>query len=73
MRAAPTAAETGMLVYATLHTNDAAQSIDRIIDVFPVEEQAQVRAMLAESLSGVLSRCCSSGASRRGASPRPSS
>jgi twitching motility protein PilT len=56
MRAALTAAETGMLVYATLHTNDAAQSIDRIIDVFPVEEQAQVRAMLAESLSGVLSQ-----------------
>ncbi len=56
MRAALSAAETGMLVYATLHTNDAAQSVDRIIDVFPVEEQAQARTMLAESLAGVLSQ-----------------
>ena len=56
MRAALTAAETGMLVYATLHTNDAAQSVDRIVDVFPVAEQAQVRAMLAESLTGVISQ-----------------
>jgi len=55
-RAALTAAETGMLVYATLHTNDAAQTVDRLIDVFPSDEQAQVRAMLAESLSGVLSQ-----------------
>ena len=55
-RAALTAAETGMLVYATMHTNDAAQTVDRMVDVFPVEEQPQVRAMLAESLSGVLSQ-----------------
>jgi twitching motility protein PilT len=56
MRAALTAAETGMLVYSTLHTNDAAQTVDRVIDIFPVEEQSQVRAMLAESLAGVLSQ-----------------
>jgi twitching motility protein PilT len=56
MRAALTAAETGMLVYSTLHTNDAAQTIDRVIDIFPVEEQAQVRAMLSECLAGVLSQ-----------------
>jgi twitching motility protein PilT len=48
-----TAAETGHLVYATLHTQDAAQTIDRIVDVFPGEQQGQVRIQLATSLQGV--------------------
>ena len=48
-----TVAETGHLVFATLHTNDAAQAIDRVIDVFPVERQAQVRTQLAACMSGV--------------------
>jgi len=49
-----TAAETGHLVFATLHTQDAAQTIDRIIDVFPADQQQQVRVMLAGSLQGVV-------------------
>ncbi len=49
-----TAAETGHLVFATLHTQDAAQTIDRVIDVFPPEQQQQVRVMLAGSLQGVV-------------------
>ena len=49
-----TLAETGHLVFATLHTNDAAQSLDRIIDVFPAEQQAQIRMQLAAALSGVV-------------------
>jgi twitching motility protein PilT len=49
-----TAAETGHLVFATLHTQDAAQSIDRVIDVFPPHQQAQVRAQLASTLQGVV-------------------
>ena len=51
-----TAAETGHLVLATLHANDAVQAIDRIIDVFPAHQQAQARAMLASSLLGVVSQ-----------------
>jgi len=51
-----TAAETGHLVLSTLHTNSAAQTIDRIIDVFPAEQQAQVRAQLASTLSGIISQ-----------------
>ena len=53
--AALTVAETGHLVFATLHTNDAAQSIDRIVDVFPAEQQQQVRTQLASVLVGVVS------------------
>ncbi len=53
--AALTIAETGHLVFATLHTNDAAQSIDRIVDVFPAEQQQQVRSQLASVLTGVVS------------------
>ena len=53
--AALTIAETGHLVFATLHTNDAAQSIDRIVDVFPGEQQNQVRGQLASVLTGVVS------------------
>jgi len=51
-----TAAETGHLVFATLHTQDAAQSIDRMIDVFPPHQQAQVRSQLAATLQGVVSQ-----------------
>jgi twitching motility protein PilT len=50
-----TAAETGHLVFGTLHTSDAPQTIDRVIDVFPPHQQEQVRIMLANSLQGV---CC---------------
>src|SRR4029079_4000601 len=50
------AAETGHLVLATLHTNSAAKTIDRIIDIFPTEQQAQVRTMLSESLEGVVAQ-----------------
>lgn len=50
-----TLAETGHLIFATLHTNDAAQSIDRIIDVFPGTQQGQVRSQLANTLSGIVS------------------
>jgi len=49
-----TAAETGHLVFATLHTQDAPQTIDRVIDVFPPHQQQQVRVQLAASLQGVV-------------------
>lgn len=49
-----TAAETGHLVFATLHTQDAAQTIDRVIDVFPAHQQSQVRTQLAGALQGVV-------------------
>ncbi|HEY7074597.1 MAG TPA: type IV pilus twitching motility protein PilT [Solirubrobacteraceae bacterium] len=51
-----TAAETGHLVFATLHTQDAPQTIDRVIDVFPPEQQPQVRAQLAIGLQGVVTQ-----------------
>ena len=54
IQVALTAAETGHLVFATLHTQSAAQTIDRIIDVFPPHQQNQVRAQLAQTLQGVL-------------------
>ena len=50
------AAETGHLVFATLHTNSAAKTIDRIIDIFPCDQQSQVRTMLSESLEGVVAQ-----------------
>lgn len=53
---AVTAAETGHLVLSTLHTNNAAQTIDRIIDMFPPAQQAQVRVQLAGSLAGIFSQ-----------------
>jgi twitching motility protein PilT len=53
---AMTAAETGHLIFATLHTNDSAQTIDRIIDVFPAHQQNQIRAQLASVLLGVVSQ-----------------
>ncbi|MEY3660975.1 MAG: hypothetical protein RLZZ169_1801, partial [Pseudomonadota bacterium] len=56
VRLALTAAETGHLVLATLHTASAAKTIDRIIDVFPAEEKAVVRSMLAESLQAVVAQ-----------------
>jgi twitching motility protein PilT len=54
--AAVTAAETGHLVYSTLHTNDAAQTINRIVDSFPAAQQAQVRVQLAGSLIAIFSQ-----------------
>jgi len=56
MAAAVTAAETGHMVFSTLHTNNAAQTIDRIIDSFPAEQQNQIRIQLAGSLIGVFSQ-----------------
>lgn len=56
IQAALTAAETGHLVFATLHTNDAPQTIDRIIDVFPPHQQMQVRSQLSSSLTAVISQ-----------------
>ncbi|MGB1128752.1 MAG: type IV pilus twitching motility protein PilT [Haloferula sp.] len=51
-----TAAETGLLVFGTLHTNNARKTVDRIVDVFPADQQSQVRTMLAASLRGVLAQ-----------------
>ncbi len=56
IQAALTAAETGHLVFATLHTQDAAQTIDRVIDVFPSAQQQQVRIQLASTLMGIVSQ-----------------
>ena len=56
IRLALTAAETGHLVFGTLHTSSAAKTIDRIIDVFPAAEKEMVRAMLSESLRAVISQ-----------------
>ena len=56
IRLAMTAAETGHLVFGTLHTSSAAKTIDRIIDVFPGEEKDMIRAMLSESLRAVISQ-----------------
>jgi twitching motility protein PilT len=51
-----TAAETGHLIFATLHTNDASQTIDRIVDVFPAHQQNQIRMQLAQTLLGIVSQ-----------------
>ncbi|MHB1565689.1 MAG: type IV pilus twitching motility protein PilT [Acidiferrobacter sp.] len=56
IRLALTAAETGHLVFATLHTSSAAKTIDRVVDVFPAAEKDMVRAMLSESLRAVISQ-----------------
>ena len=56
IRLALTAAETGHLVFGTLHTSSAAKTIDRVVDVFPAEEKDMVRAMLSESLRAVISQ-----------------
>jgi len=56
IRLALSAAETGHVVFGTLHTSSAAKTIDRIVDVFPAEEKSMVRSMLSESLQGVVSQ-----------------
>ncbi|MCH8551771.1 MAG: type IV pilus twitching motility protein PilT [Natronospirillum sp.] len=56
IRLALTAAETGHVVFGTLHTTSAAKTIDRVIDVFPAEEKSMVRSMLSESLQAVISQ-----------------
>jgi twitching motility protein PilT len=56
IRLALTAAETGHVVFGTLHTTSAAKTIDRIVDVFPANEKSMVRSMLSESLQGVISQ-----------------
>ena len=56
IRLAMTAAETGHLVFGTLHTSSAAKTIDRIVDVFPAEEKDMIRTMLSESLVAVISQ-----------------
>lgn len=61
-----TAAETGHIVFGTLHTNSAAKTIDRIIDVFPAGQQQQIRTMLAESLRGVVAQTLFSKADGQG-------
>jgi twitching motility protein PilT len=54
IKSALTIAETGHLVFATLHANDTAQALDRVVDVFPGDEQEQIRLQLANTLSGIL-------------------
>jgi twitching motility protein PilT len=61
-----TAAETGHLVFATLHTQDAAQTIDRVIDVFPPSQQQQVRVQLAGTLQGIVCQTLAKTADGRG-------
>src|SRR5437762_468784 len=61
-----TAAETGLLVFGTLHTNNARKTVDRMVDVFPASRQPQVRAMLANSLRGVLAQLLLKRADRAG-------
>ena len=56
MAAAVTAAETGHFVVSTLHTNSASQTIDRIIDIFPADQQGQIRAQLSSTLIGIISQ-----------------
>jgi twitching motility protein PilT len=51
-----TAAETGLLVFGTLHTNNSRKTVDRMIDVFPSNQQSQVRTMLASSLRGIVAQ-----------------
>ncbi|SPF33047.1 transporter [Candidatus Desulfosporosinus infrequens] len=63
---AVTAAETGHLVFSTLHTNDATQSVDRMIDVFPAHQQLQIRAQLAAVLQGIMSQQLFPRADRQG-------
>jgi twitching motility protein PilT len=56
LRTAITAAETGHLVFATLHTSDAVQTIERIMDVFPPAQQSQIRIQLASVLQGIVAQ-----------------
>ena len=64
-----TAAETGHLVFATLHTNSALKTIDRIVDVFPEGQQSQIRVMLSESLRGVVAQSLLPRAGQKGRVP----
>jgi twitching motility protein PilT len=64
-----TAAETGHLVFGTLHTQDAPQSVDRIIDVFPPHQQEQIRVMLAGALKGVVCQTLLKSADGKGRVP----
>jgi twitching motility protein PilT len=64
-----TAAETGHLVFATLHTNSAIKTIDRVIDVFPEGQQTQIRVMLSESLRGVVAQALLPRPDRQGRVP----
>jgi twitching motility protein PilT len=61
-----TAAETGHLVFGTLHTNSAAKTIDRVIDIFPADRQDQIRTMLSESLEGVIAQSLIPTADKKG-------
>ena len=63
---AVTAAETGHLVFGTLHTNSASKTIDRLIDIFPADQQAQVRTMLSESLEGIVAQTLIPTADKKG-------
>ena len=64
-----TAAETGHLVFATLHTNSALKTVDRMVDVFPEGQQAQIRVMLSESLRGVVAQSLMRRADQKGRVP----
>lgn len=66
IESALTAAETGHLVFGTLHTNDAAQTVDRIVDVFPTNQQPQIRLQLSNVLRGVVSQQLIQRADRKG-------
>src|ERR687895_385059 len=66
IQAGLTIAETGHLAFATLHTNSAAEAINRIIDVFPAHQQSQVRAQLAFTLEGIVTQCLLPRAKGRG-------
>src|SRR5438034_3407962 len=66
IQAALTIAETGHLAFATLHTNSAMESINRIIDVFPSHQQSQIRAQLAFVLEGVITQTLLQKAKGRG-------
>jgi twitching motility protein PilT len=69
MQLAITAAETGHLVFGTLHTNSAIKTIDRVIDVFPEGQQSQIRVMLSESLRGVVAQALLPRPNREGRVP----
>jgi twitching motility protein PilT len=68
-----TASETGHLVIATLHTSNAARTLDRVLDAFPVEQQGQIRTMVSESLRGIISQQLVPRADGTGASSRSKS
>ena len=66
-----TAAETGHLVFATLHTQDAPSTIDRLIDVFPAAQQEQIRVQLAATIQGIVTQTLASDRGRQGPRGRP--